>query len=83
VLAEATPRHVFVATSSAATWIYASTDRGRHWRTNLFLDDGGKGWSDFGFTTATQGVGVEGRPFYGSYLYLTRNGGASWHRVQF
>ncbi len=53
VLAEPTPRHVFVATSSAATWIYASTDGGRHWRTNLFLGDAGKGWSDFGFTTAT------------------------------
>ncbi len=83
VLAEPTPRHIFVATSSAATWIYASTDAGRHWRTNLFLGDGGKGWSDFGFTTATQGVAIEGRPFNGSHLYLTRNAGASWHKVRF
>ena len=82
-LREPTPQHVFVATSSAATWIYASTDGGRHWRTNLFLGDGGKGWSDFGFTTATQGVAIEGRPANGSHLYLTRNAGASWHKVRF
>ncbi len=83
LLAEATPRHVFVASSSAATWIYVSTDGGRHWRTSLFLDDGGKGWSDFGFTTATQGVAIDGRPFNGSHLYITRNAGTSWHKVRF
>ncbi|MGO8961672.1 MAG: WD40/YVTN/BNR-like repeat-containing protein [Streptosporangiaceae bacterium] len=83
LLAEPTTRNLFVATSSGATWLYASTDGGRRWHDNLTLDDGGKGWSDFGFTTATQGVAIEGRPSDGSHLYLTRNTGQTWHKVRF
>lgn len=82
-LAQPGARHVFVATSSGATWLYVSTDGGRHWRTNLQLDDGGKGWSDFGFTTASQGVAVEGLPVTGSHLYITYDAGRTWHRVTF
>ena len=74
---------MFVATSSGATWIYASRDGGRTWRTPLVLPDGGKGWGDFGFTTATQGVAVEGLPSLGSHLYMTRTGGRHWFRVRF
>jgi hypothetical protein len=83
VLAEPTTRHLFVATASAATWLYVSTDGGHHWHSSLSFADGGKGWSDFGFTTAVQGVAVEGRPAIGSHMYITRNGGTSWHRVTF
>ncbi len=83
LLAEPTSRHLFVATSSAATWLYGSTDGGRHWHDSLTLDDGGKGWSDFGFTTATQGVAIEGRPVNGSHMYLTRDSGRRWHKVRF
>jgi len=83
VLAEPTPRHLFIATSSAATWIYVSTNGGRSWHTSLRRDDGGKGWSDFGFTTATQGVAVEGTPSLGSLLWMTTNAGRSWHKVKF
>jgi photosystem II stability/assembly factor-like uncharacterized protein len=82
-LALPTARHMVVASSSAATWIYASGDGGRTWRTALFLSDGGKGWGDFGFTTATQGVAVEGLPSMGSHLYMTRTGGRHWFRVRF
>ncbi len=83
VLAEPTPRHVFVATASGATWIYGSSNGGKSWHAPLTLDDGGKGWSDFGFTTSAQGVAVEGTPAEGSHLYLSRDGGAHWRRVSF
>jgi hypothetical protein len=83
VLALPGPRHLFIATASGATWIYASSDGGRRWHNSLALDDGGKGWADFGFTTAAQGVAIEGVPSLGSHLYLTRNSGASWARVRF
>jgi len=83
LLAEPTPRHLFLGSASAATWIYVSTDSGRRWRTNLMLDDGGAGWNDFGFTTATQGVAVEGNPVIGSHLWMTTNAGRTWHKVKF
>ncbi len=83
ILAEPTPQHLAVATSSGATWVYVSTDGGRRWHTRLDLTDGGKGWFDFGFTTATQGFALEGTPQFGSHLYMTSNGGQTWHRVRF
>ncbi len=79
LLAEPTPRHIFIATASGATWIYVSTDGGRRWHIAKTLDDGGLGWNDFGFTTATQGVAVEGMQANGnSRLWLTRTAGRSW-----
>ena len=83
LLAEPTPQHLFVATSSGATWIYVSDNGGRTWRIALTLGDGGKGWSDFGFTTASQGLAVEGYPSIGSTLYLTWDAGRTWHHVLF
>jgi hypothetical protein len=83
VLAEATTRHLFIATASAATWIYDSSDGGRRWGSSLTLDDGGKGWNDFGFTTMVQGAAVEGTPALGSRMYMTVNGGGSWHAIRF
>jgi photosystem II stability/assembly factor-like uncharacterized protein len=53
-------------------------------------DDGGAGWADLGFTTATDGVVVRGpadsdgnstqRP---GQLLLTGDAGASWYQVRF
>jgi len=83
VLAEPTARHLFIATASGASWIYGSTNGGRRWHASLTRDDGGKGWNDFGFTTATQGVAVEGSPALGSLLWMTTNAGRSWHKVKF
>jgi hypothetical protein len=84
LLAEATPSRLFVATASGATWVYASTNGGRSWHNGLFLADGGLGWSDFGFTTATQGAGIEGRPAFGRpVMWITRDGGTHWSRVKF
>ena len=82
-LAQPQPGHVFIATSSGATWIYASSNGGQTWQTVLTLLDGGAGLTDFGFTTATQGVAVEGRPDIGSHLYMTRDSGRSWSRARF
>jgi hypothetical protein len=83
LIAEPTLRHLFIATASGATWLYASSDGGRRWHDALFLADGGLGWYDFGFTTATQGVAVEATPSLGSHLWLTRNAGRTWHKVSF
>ena len=83
LLAEPTPRHLFVASASGATLLYASTNGGRRWRDNLTLVDGGLGWNDFGFTTTTQGVAVEGNTVVGSHLWMTTNAGRSWHKVKF
>ncbi len=83
VLAQPAPTHIFVASSSAANFIYVSRNGGRTWRSALFLADGGQGWTDFGFTTATQGVVVEGIPADGSHLYMTRNAGRTWGRIGF
>jgi hypothetical protein len=83
LLAQPAARHVFIATFSGATWLDVSKDGGRVWHTSLGLSDGGKGWADFGFTTATQGVAIEGMPSIGSRMYVTRNAGRSWHKVKF
>jgi hypothetical protein len=45
---------------SGATWLDVSGDGGRTWSTALSFDDGGLGWSDFGFTTPTEGVAIYG-----------------------
>jgi len=83
LIAEPTLQHLFIATASGATWLYASNDGGRHWHNALFLGDGGLGWYDFGFTTARQGVAVEGTPSLGSHMWLTRNAGRTWRKVSF
>jgi hypothetical protein len=82
-LAQPTLDHLFIATSSGATWLYASTDGGHRWHDNFTLFDGGKGWSDFGFTTSTQGAAVDGSPSVGSHLYMTWNAGRVWHKIAF
>ncbi len=86
LLAEPAPQHIFLATSSAATMLDVSGDGGRTWGTALYLDDGGLGWSDFGFTTPTQGVAIEhpGNPAAGtSTMYMTWDAGLTWHQITF
>lgn len=86
LLAEPTAQHIFLATSSAATWLDVSSDGGHTWSTALYLHDGGLGWSDFGFTTPSQGVAIEhpGNPASGtSTMYMTWDAGQTWHEITF
>ena len=81
---------VAIATASAASWLLYSGDAGSSWRIVYTADDGGVGWADLGFTTATDGVVVRGpadgdgnstqRP---GQLFLTSDGGTTWHQVSF
>jgi hypothetical protein len=89
-LAAATPGQLAIATESAASWLFYSGTAGASWRIVNQQDDGGAGWADLGFTTATDGVVVHGpadsdgnagqRP---GQLMLTDDAGASWYQVRF
>lgn len=89
-LAAGSDRALIVATASAASWLYSSRDAGRHWRTALSYGDGGEGWGDLGFTTATDGVVIHGpgvtdgggssKP---GQLLLTSDGGRTWRVTPF
>ncbi len=79
---------------SGASFIYRSTDSGGSWDTVDDLADGGAGFRDLGFTTATQGVVVSGEPTTGtpsstdaaatgSQLLMTHDAGATWTPVSF
>jgi hypothetical protein len=79
-----------IATESAASWLLHSGQAGAGWRIVHTADDGGVGWADLGFTTATDGVVVHGpadsdgnstqRP---GQLFLTSDGGTTWDQVSF
>jgi photosystem II stability/assembly factor-like uncharacterized protein len=81
---------VAIATASAASWLLHSGDAGSSWRIVHTANDGGAGWADLGFTTATDGVVVHGpansdgnstqRP---GQLFLTSDGGTTWYQVSF
>jgi hypothetical protein len=84
LLAEPTAQHIFLATFSAGTWLDVSADGGQTWGSTLRIDDGGLGWSDFGFTTPSQGVAIEGNPAFGtSSMYMTWDAGQTWHKITF
>ena len=90
ILAAAGPGRLAIATESAASWVFYSGTTGATWRIVNQHNDGGMGWADLGFTTATDGVVVYGpadsdgnstqRP---GQLMLSDDAGASWHRVSF
>ncbi len=77
---------IIVASSSGASWLYRSTNAGRTWSTALALDSGGAPWGDLGFTTATDGVVIEGPAAVGrgessvafGRVLLTDDGGRTW-----
>ncbi|MGH3300727.1 MAG: hypothetical protein ACRDOK_03410 [Streptosporangiaceae bacterium] len=83
LLAQPTAQHIFMAASSGATRLDVSGDGGHTWGTALTINDGGAGWSDFGFTTAAQGVAIAGNSMIGSHMYMTWDAGQTWHRVTF
>jgi hypothetical protein len=82
-LAQPTAGHIFIATFSGATWLDVSGNGGRSWSQSLRLLDGGLGWSDFGFTTPSQGAAIEGNPPQGGRMYMTWDAGLAWHPVTF
>jgi hypothetical protein len=82
-LAQPTAGHIFIATFSGATWLDVSGNGGRTWSQALRLLDGGLGWSDFGFTTPSQGAAIEGNPAQGSRMYMTWDAGLAWHTLTF
>ena len=82
-LAQPTAGHIFIATFSGATWLDVSGNGGRTWSQALRLLDGGLGWSDFGFTTPSQGAAIEGNPAQGSRMYMTWDAGLAWHALEF
>jgi len=84
-IAAANPRQLVIATASAASWLYYSGNGAAQWQTAVTELDGGQGWADLGFTTASDGVVIHGpaaRGFVGQLL-LTTDGGLTWRRVSF
>lgn len=84
-IAAASTAVVALAARSGASWVYRSGDSGHTWAAPLEQGDGGVGYVDLGFTTATQGVAIYGNPASGtaSRLLMTRNAGAAWSPVTF
>jgi hypothetical protein len=76
---------VAVSARSGASWVYRSGDSGATWGAALQQGDGGIGYFDLGFTTATQGVVVYGQPGAGAptKLLMTRDAGLHWAQVSF
>jgi photosystem II stability/assembly factor-like uncharacterized protein len=83
LLAQPSAQQLFIATFSGATWLEVSGNGGRTWSQELRLLDGGLGWSDFGFTTASQGVAIEGNAAQGTRMYMTWDGGLAWQKIKF
>lgn len=86
MIAVAAPGHLTIATASAASWLYYSSDNGSKWRSVVTCSDGGMGWNDLGFTTTRDGMVIHGHPAVMNrlgQLMLTDNGGLAWHVVKF
>lgn len=86
-LAAASDSVVAVVASSGASEVYRTGDAGETWQSPLQQGDGGFGYYDVGFTTATQGVAVYGRPGAQNAprpeLLTTHDAGATWSAVSF
>ena len=83
-IAAASTAVVAVPAASGASYVYRSADGGHTWATPLSQGDGGVGYFDVGFTTATQGVAVYGSPAQdSSTLLMTHDAGATWKSVTF
>ncbi len=89
-IAATTTGQLAIATASAASWLFYSGQAGTSWQTVNEQYDGGSGWADLGFTTATDGVVVHGpadsdgnRTQRPGQLFLTEDAGATWYPVSF
>jgi hypothetical protein len=81
----ASPARLVIATASAASWLYYSGDGAGQWQTAVTEPDGGQGWADLGFTTASDGVVIHGPASKGfaGQLMLTDDSGLTWRQVSF
>lgn len=86
-MAAGSDRALLISSASGASFLYRSTDAGRHWRSGLVELDGGAGWSDLGFTTPTDAVVINGAAAsignsatLGQVL-LSQDAGLTWHRA--
>ena len=84
-IAAASPAQLVIATASAASWLCYSGDGAAQWQTVRTEPDGGQGWADLGFTTASDGVVIHGPASKGfaGQLMLTQDGGLTWRQVSF
>lgn len=86
-IAAASDSVVAVSALSGASEVYRTGDGGKTWQTPLQQGDGGVGYFDVGFTTATQGVAIYGQPARGGTpaptLLMTHDAGATWSAVHF
>ena len=86
-IAAASDSVVAVSASSGASEVYRSGDAGKTRQSPLQQGDGGVGYFDVGFTTATQGVAVYGQASKTGVpapeLLMTHDAGATWTVVHF
>ena len=70
-----------------ADWIYRTGDAGASWQAALEAGDEPLGFSDLGFTTASQGVAIRGvfdvSVDGSSQLLMTLDAGSTWGPVSF
>jgi hypothetical protein len=90
LLAAGSDHAIVIASASAASWLYLSRASGRQWTVPLSFSDGGEGWSDLGFTTASDGVVIHGpartdgaSANFPGQLQLTSDGGRTWQTAPF
>ncbi|MHB8438999.1 MAG: WD40/YVTN/BNR-like repeat-containing protein, partial [Acidimicrobiales bacterium] len=73
-----------VSSASGSSWLFRSTDSGHSWSMGQTYNDGGAGFVDLGFTTASQGIVIHGLPGQSQtsgQLLITTDGGATWKPV--
>lgn len=90
MLAAGSDHAIVIATASAASWLYLSRASGHAWTTPLSFSDGGDGWGDLGFTTASDGVVIHapartdgGSANFPGQLELSSDGGQTWQMAAF
>jgi photosystem II stability/assembly factor-like uncharacterized protein len=78
------PKVITINSASGASYLYQSTDGGKNWTTNEF-PDGGVGFTDLAYVSATTGYVVHflGSPFIANTdgLVKTVNAGKSWKTI--
>lgn len=87
VLAAGSDSSIVLATASGASSLDRSADGGQHWGSPLSYGDGGEGWADLGFTTASDAMVIHGPAGFGAglpgKLLLSQDAGRHWQTVTF